>query len=100
MRKDALPLIALHAVGGGWLSPLGAINFNFPVDGVEVRGCVFFNHGVTQATKTALDRHFRNGTGARYSLGGCFIYGDYRWPKAPLVIFSNPHDALNCGRPF
>lgn len=92
-----LPLLALHAVGGGWLTPVNVMNFDFPHCKGPNKNFVSFHCGMYQGSRAGLERFFRSGLQAHCS-GWCSIYGETFWLKSPLVSFANPEDILNCGR--
>jgi len=100
-----ISLIALHAVGGGWLSPLNVVNFGFTASfgkgltkipkRVQV---VEYPHGVYQTSRSALEGLFLNKRGFHKSFMWCSRHGEDFWFRSPLVYFPDPTAALDCGR--
>ena len=85
-NKRMIPLLALHAAGGGWLSPVDMMNFSFKPC-TPRKAAIRFYTGLYYATRSALERHFRG--------DGVFQYGESLVPA--LIRFKNPEDALTCG---
>lgn len=56
-RPGAIPLLALHAVGGGWFAPLDVLNSGF-VPGVRMP----IPNGVVRGSKSALAKFFTGRT--------------------------------------
>lgn len=93
-----LPLLALHTVGGGWLSPLTTMNFDFSP--VKLKGSRAFvlPYGLVFAPKTALQEVFTRKRGISYGYGECVSFGETDWLKSPLVHFPDISPVLDCGR--
>lgn len=84
------PLLALHAVGGGWLVPFQVINFSFPP---AAKGTFYLS-------KSTIERMFRTGVDVKTGKFGRPVvpYPFPAWTDAPLVYFERPGQVLNCGR--
>jgi hypothetical protein len=104
-------LLALHAAGGGLLTPLNIMNFDMPVlpKALTSRApFVAFGCGAFWVTRLALEKFFKSRNPTVVGPGTiracwCSIHGKdkmERWSKSPLVYFSNPEEALHCGRPL
>lgn len=80
-RERVLPILALHAVGGGWLVPLNVINFSWSPPKPTKRLVVYNASGIILP---ALGRDLRG----RFPT----VYGP---PPIPgLKMFSSPEEAL------
>lgn len=80
------PLLALHAVGGGWLVPFHIINFSLPP---SAKGMFYLSrYGIEQSLKN----------GARPPVKGLVAFPSIGWPDMPVVFFDKPTQVLNCGR--
>lgn len=94
---EFIPLLALHAVGGGILSPLRVMNFSL-TKGTQLGPVSECPYGVVSGTRAALEKYFRK-PGRRFSPTNlCRLFGGKGWETFPLVRFENPADALSCGR--
>lgn len=95
-----LPILALHSAGGGWLSPLTMMNFDFPPPKTKGSRAYVLPYGLVFASKTALQGVFNRKRGISYGYGGCVSFGENDWLKSPLVHFPDPRLILDCGRPL
>jgi hypothetical protein len=96
-KAELIPLLALHAVGGGVLVPLRVMNFSLTewMPAGRVSQCP---HGIVTGTRGALEKYLRRPGRRGYKFSYCRSFGLPGWEKALLVRFSNPEEALNCGR--
>jgi len=94
-----ISLLALHAVGGGWFSPLSVMNFDFPPAKLYPGG-VELPYGVYAASKTVIHNLLvRKGGLSAFRLW-CASFEEKNWHTSPLVHFSDPTLILDCGRPL
>lgn len=92
---NRLPLLALHAVGGGLLVPLSVINFDTQT--IRGRGLLRDACGIYMASKTALGKYF-NHSASFSSFKICVWRGQLAWDRFGLVKFEKPDEVLSCGR--
>lgn len=90
-------MLALHKVGGGWISHVRAINFGFkPLRAPKNDPHLLTSAGAFFFRKSEIGR--------RMELGKLPIeiyypfFGDEYWVTSPLVVFDNPDHVVNCGR--
>jgi len=77
-RPLAMPLLALHAVGGGWLSRLEVINFSFEPKALS-KSFTAVGPGIFQATRPALERYLKTGKRSVACSAWCSLYGEAYW---------------------
>lgn len=80
------PMLALHAIGGGWLVPFQVINFSLPP--VEKGKFYLSRHRIEQLLKGAVQPN----------IIPVINYPRMGWPDESLVFFDKPAHVLNCGR--
>lgn len=109
---EVMPFLALHAVGGEWLSSLRVINFSFDTHRAR-RGVREHCGPVIEASKSDLHKMLRTRRismvydrkhSCKYNTGhgGCCKYNLESWSNFPLVYFPDPDPGivLDCGRSF
>lgn len=80
------PLLALHAVGGGWLVPFQVINFS----------AAPAQKGPFRFARSTIEKILRYQM--VYLSRGPMVYPSPGWKESPLVFFDKPSQVLNCGR--
>lgn len=80
------PMLAMHAVGGGWLVPFQVINFSLPP--VEKGKFYLSRNRIEQLLKGTVP----------HTIIPVINYPLMGWPDESLVFFDKPAQVLNCGR--